>query len=464
MHEDQRARGGTAARPGDPSPRIEDHRYGRLLDGRYRIGVRIARGGMASVYEAVDTRLDRTVAVKIMHPGLGDASTQDDESFARRFVSEAKAAARLSHPNVVAVFDQGRDDSDGTVYLVMEYVPGHTLRDTVGKEAPMSPERALAVLDPVLSALGAAHRAGLIHRDVKPENVLIADDGRIKVADFGLAKAVSADTQHTATNGVLIGTVSYLAPELVVEQRADARADVYAAGVILFELLTGTKPHTGETPIAVAYRHVHEDVPRPSTVVPGIPDYVDALVVRATTRDAGQRPADATVLLHHVRRVVQALHDGVRSDPELVADLMPTARVVEQDSPAGVGGDTTPEPVSSLWGGMPDPIAEEPPSAVPAGSSASPAARKAASCRRPPLAALPTNRSGPPSVLRRRRASRRPSSPGPRSPRSHRPRGRRSGAVAARASRSRWSSSCSRPRSAAPPGGSAGAATPRRPG
>lgn len=352
MHDDKRARGDNAARPGDPSrsSRTEDHQFGRLLDGRYRIGPRIARGGMASVYEAVDTRLDRTVAVKVMHPGLGDATTQDD-SFARRFVREAKSAAGLSHPNVVAVYDQGRDESgDGTTYLVMEYVPGHTLRDTITKEAPMSPERALAILDPVLSALGSAHRAGIIHRDVKPENVLIADDGRIKVADFGLAKAVSAETQHTATNGVLIGTVSYLAPELVVEQRADARADVYAVGVILFELLTGTKPHTGETPIAVAYRHVHHDVPAPSSVVPGIPDYVDALVARATTRDPSLRPSDATVLLRHVRRVVQALHDGVREDPELVDDLLPAARPV--------GSDTTPEPVSSLWDGTPDLLPE----------------------------------------------------------------------------------------------------------
>lgn len=348
MHDDKRARGESAARPGDPAggPRTEDHQFGRLLDGRYRIGPRIARGGMASVYEAVDTRLDRTVAVKVMHPGLGDATTQDD-SFARRFVREAKAAAGLSHPNIVAVYDQGRDESgDQTTYLVMEYVPGHTLRDTITKEAPMSPERALAILDPVLSALGAAHRAGLVHRDVKPENVLIADDGRIKVADFGLAKAVSAETQHTATNGVLIGTVSYLAPELVVEQRADARADVYAVGVILFELLTGTKPHTGETPIAVAYRHVHHDVPAPSSVVPNIPAYVDALVARATTRDPSLRPSDATVLLHHVHRVVHALHDGVREDPELVDDLLPAARKV--------GPDTTPEPVSSLWDGTPD--------------------------------------------------------------------------------------------------------------
>lgn len=364
MRDDQRARGDAAARPGDPR-RTRDHQTGRLLDNRYRIGSRIARGGMASVYEAVDTRLDRTVAVKIMHPGLGDATSHDDDSFARRFVREARSAARLSHSNVVAVYDQGRDETgDGTIYLVMEYVPGHTLRDTITKEAPMSPERALSIIDPVLSALAAAHRAGLIHRDVKPENVLIADDGRIKVADFGLAKAVSAETQHTATNGVLIGTVSYLAPELVVEQRADARADVYAVGVILFELLTGTKPHTGETPIAVAYRHVHHDVPAPSSVVPGLPAYVDALVARATTRDPSLRPADATVLLHHVHRVSHALHSGVRDDPELVDDLLPSSRVREPEEGLDDANDTTPEPVSSLWESTPDLIPRSRPHTV----------------------------------------------------------------------------------------------------
>lgn len=294
---------------------------GRLLDGRYRIGARIARGGMASVYEATDTRLERPVAVKVMHPGLGD-----DDEFAARFVREARHAARLSHPHVVGVSDQG--DDDGTVFLVMEYVPGHTLRDVIRKEAPMAPERALGLMEPVLSALAAAHRAGLIHRDIKPENVLIAAEGtpfagQVKVADFGLAKAVSADTQHTVTGGVLIGTVSYLAPELVVESRADERADVYAAGVVLYELLTGRKPHEGESPIQVAYKHVHEDVPAPSDSVAGLPDFVDALVARATARDREQRPADAAVLLHQVHRVHQALREGVTSDEELTADLLP---------------------------------------------------------------------------------------------------------------------------------------------
>ena len=301
-----------------------DRLSGRLLEGRYRIGARIARGGMASVYEAHDVRLDRTVAVKVMHAGLGDSD--DDRDFAERFEREARSAARLSHPNVVSVYDQG--DDDGTVFLVMELVTGHTLRDSIVKEAPMTPARALAVMEPVLSALAAAHRAGLVHRDVKPENVLIADDGRVKVADFGLAKAVSADTQHTATHGVLIGTVSYLAPELVVDGRSDARADVYAAGVVLYELLTGVKPHDGETPIAVAYKHVHHDVPPPSEREPDLPPYVDALVARATARDRATRPADAGVLLHQVHRVAQALADGVRDDPELTLDLAPTRTAV----------------------------------------------------------------------------------------------------------------------------------------
>ena len=256
---------------------------------------------------------------------------------------EARAAARLSHPNVVAVFDQG--DDDGVVYLAMELVEGRTLRDTIAAESPMRPDRALALVEPVLSALASAHRAGLVHRDVKPENVLIGDDGRIKVADFGLAKAVSADTQHTGTQGVLIGTVSYLAPELVVEGRSDARADVYAAGVVLYELLTGAKPHEGESPIQVAYKHVHTDVPAPSRRVPGLPGYVDALIARATARDPDQRPADAAVLLHQVHRVAQALAEGVAEDEELALDLRPVAPRPEPDPVASVrpGGGTSPE-------------------------------------------------------------------------------------------------------------------------
>jgi serine/threonine protein kinase/beta-lactam-binding protein with PASTA domain len=394
VHEDTHDRGGSPREVASPAAGEADPQVGRLLDGRYRIGPRIARGGMASVYEAHDTRLDRAVAIKIMHAGLGDATT-GDEQFAARFVREARAAARLSHPNVVAVYDQGEDQ--GTIFLAMELVPGHTLRDTIAKEAPMSPERALAILDPVLSALASAHRNGLIHRDVKPENVLIADDGRIKVADFGLARAVNAETQHTATGGVLIGTVSYLAPELVVDGKADARADVYAAGVVLFELLTGHKPHQGESPIAVAYKHVHEDVPPPSAEVPELPAYVDALVARATTRDRSLRPADAGVLLHHAHRVTHALHHGVREDDELVADLLPTpARIPTTD--------TMPEPIRELWD---DPESAHPP-AVPV-----PALREGTTkidTRLPPPTPKRTPPSSPrpaPGVARQRRPPRR---------------------------------------------------------
>ncbi|WP_367650322.1 Stk1 family PASTA domain-containing Ser/Thr kinase [Nocardioides sp. zg-DK7169] len=355
MQTDRHARAGKAASAASPA----DPLTGRLLDGRYRVGRRIARGGMASVYEATDTRLDRTVAVKVMHPGLGD-----DDEFAARFVREAHAAARLSHPNVVAVFDQGNDD--GVVFLAMEMVVGHTLRDTISQESPMSPARAIALLEPVLAALATAHRAGLVHRDVKPENVLIAEDGRIKVADFGLAKAVSADTQHTATGGVLIGTLSYLAPELVVEGRADERADVYAAGVVLFELLTGRKPHEGESPIQVAWKHVHEDVPAPSSLVPGIPAYVDALVARATARDRGQRPADAGVLLHHVRRVSLALADGLSEDADLTEDLRPRPVPESEQTrvvpllPGGAGAEEATAPFAVL---APSDLASPEPSA-----------------------------------------------------------------------------------------------------
>jgi serine/threonine-protein kinase len=287
---------------------------GRVLEDRYVIGERIARGGMASVFLGHDRRLDRQVAVKVMHQGLGD-----DEQFTDRFVREARSAAKLNHPNVVAVFDQGTDAE--LTYLVMEYVPGRTLRDVVRDEAPIRPGRALRLLEQVLLALSAAHAAHLVHRDIKPENVLIAPDGVLKVADFGLARAVSAAT--TATGGTLIGTVSYLAPEIVVNSGTDARSDVYACGAMLFEMLTGSKPHTGESPIQVAYRHVHEDVPAPSSLVPGIPPYVDALVARATARDRDRRSPDAHVLLQQVRAVLRALDAGLDDDPDLTADLQP---------------------------------------------------------------------------------------------------------------------------------------------
>lgn len=300
---------------------VADPLVGRLLDRRYRVEAKIARGGMATVYVATDLRLDRRVALKVMPHALAD-----DSEFAQRFVREARAAARLTHPNVVGVYDQG--DDDGVLFLAMEYVDGRrTLRDVIREQAPLPPRQALAILEEILRAMAAAHESGIIHRDIKPENVLIGPRNQIKVADFGLARAITSATSATATGGVLMGTVSYLPPELVTDGVADARSDVYSLGVLLFELLTGQKPHAGDTPIQVAYKHVHEDVRAPSELVPTVAPYVDAFVARATSRQRDLRPADAHVMLQQLRRVRNAVEQGVLDDPELTDDLTPPVAV-----------------------------------------------------------------------------------------------------------------------------------------
>ena len=279
---------------------VVDSLVGRTVDQRYRIVSRIARGGMATVYEAVDLRLDRIVALKVMHPTLAD-----DATFVSRFEREAKSAARLSHPNVVSVYDQGVDGD--IVFLAMEFVPGRTARDVLREYGALSPSQALVIVEPVLEALDAAHRAGFVHRDVKPENVLISDDGRIKVADFGLARAITPSTASAATEGVLIGTVAYLSPEQVERGVADARSDVYGAGILLYELLTGSVPHAGDTPLAVAYQHVNSDVPVPSAANPDVPPSVDTLADRATRRDPDERYSSATEFLVALRAAQAAL-------------------------------------------------------------------------------------------------------------------------------------------------------------
>jgi len=277
---------------------LADPLAGRLLDGRYAVTARIAHGGMATVYLAMDTRLDRQVALKVMHAELA----RDDE-FVRRFIGEAKSVARLSHQNVVAVFDQG---SDGPfLYLAMEYVPGRTLKDVLRERGRFTPAAALDIMTGVLDGLAAAHASGIVHRDVKPENVLLTADGRLKVADFGLARAQAA-AGHTQA-GLLIGTVAYLPPEQVTGDSTGPRSDVYSAGVVFFELLTGRPPFTGDTPIAVAYQHVNTDVPAPSSLVPGIPAAVDQLVLAATSRDPALRPADAGEFARAVRRVREGI-------------------------------------------------------------------------------------------------------------------------------------------------------------
>jgi beta-lactam-binding protein with PASTA domain/serine/threonine protein kinase len=267
---------------------------GRVLDGRYRVLSHLADGGMATVYVALDQRLDRKVALKVMRADLAN-----DESFVHRFHREARSAAKLSHPNVVAVYDQGEDD--GIVFLAMELVQGLTLRQVMHSEGPLTARAALDIIDPVLQALGAAHSAGLIHRDVKPENVILREDGAVKVADFGLARAI-ATSNTTAQTGLLLGTVAYLSPEQVERGTADARSDVYATGLLLFEMLTGSKAYIGDSPIHVAYQHVHSEVPRPSTRIDTVPPRLDELVARASARNPELRPRDANELLSEVRR------------------------------------------------------------------------------------------------------------------------------------------------------------------
>src|ERR1700677_1386849 len=265
---------------------------GRLLDGRYAVTARIAHGGMATVYLATDTRLDREVALKVMHADLAR-----DSEFVDRFIGEAKSVARLSHQNIVAVFDQGSDGQ--SLYLAMEYVPGPTLRALLRERRWLPWPEALAIMEPILAALAAAHQAGIVHRDVKPENVLITGDGRVKVVDFGLARASAAVGNTRA--GVIIGSVGYIAPEQVIGAPTDARTDVYAAGIMLFEMLTGRQPFSGETPLAVAYAHVNSDVPPVASLVGGIPPALDQLVTAATSRDPQWRAAKAGAFLRAVR-------------------------------------------------------------------------------------------------------------------------------------------------------------------
>ncbi|NDF02085.1 MAG: Stk1 family PASTA domain-containing Ser/Thr kinase [Actinobacteria bacterium] len=270
---------------------------GELIDGRYQIGAVIASGGMATVYSAIDTRLDRPVAVKIMHAHLAQ-----DEDFVARFIREAKAAAAISHPNLISVHDQGWNTGGvPAVFLVMELVSGSTLRDLINQKGRLAPEEVLPILSEVLSALAVAHKAGIVHRDLKPENIMISTEGKIKVGDFGLARAMSAGQTLTADASVLLGTVAYLAPEQVQRGIADARSDVYSLGVVTFEALTGKKPYEGESPIHIAYQHVNERIPAPSTVVTNLPKEIDELVLRATSPDPDLRPANAQELLELVR-------------------------------------------------------------------------------------------------------------------------------------------------------------------
>ena len=286
---------------------------GLLVGERYQVEKLVARGGMATVYLATDIRLERKVALKIIHPHLAS-----DVSFREKFIREARIVAKLSHPNLVNVFDQGQDGE--LAYMAMEYVSGINMRDALREFGVLDAKRALELFEPMLSGLAAAHRAGILHRDLKPENVLLSDDGRIKLGDFGLARSID---NHTGS-GSLIGTVAYLSPELVLRGTADARSDVYAAGIMLFEMLTGKQPFEGDQAVQVAYQHANDNVPAPSTLNNDTPPLLDELVLWATARDPAHRPNDAMELLSVVQRARSELKAGRNNAALGIPKIKPT--------------------------------------------------------------------------------------------------------------------------------------------
>lgn len=375
---------------------MTDPLVGHVVDGRYEVRSRIASGGMATVYLAVDRRLDRDVALKVLHQHLADTGTGD---FVARFRREARTVAKLVHPGLVQVFDQGVDG--GTTYLAMEYVDGTNLRQVLVDRRALPLGEALDLVEQVLEALATAHRAGLVHRDVKPENVLIATDGRTKLADFGLARTV---TEMTTGASVVMGTAAYLAPELISVGTADARTDVYAVGVLLYEILTGRQPFSGTSPVQIAFQHVHNEIPAPSDLVSWMPAEVDDLVRALAARDPADRPVDAAAALAMVKHLRATLDPGslarsagfaadaadqpTEAAPELA--LSPATEVIAQDTsrrdptvvlPLGLGLGPAPNPATEV---SPAPALgpPEPPSYA-----------------RPPAVAPP----GPPPEDRRRR-------------------------------------------------------------
>jgi len=331
-----------------------DSLIGRLVDGRYQIVARVARGGMATVYRAHDTRLNREIALKVMHPHLADGDQA--ASFRERFEREARSAAGLQHHGVVAVYDQG---TDGDMrYLTMEYVPGANLRHLI-RGGDLTLRRSFAVLDVVLSALAAAHAKGIVHRDIKPENVLLEEGtGRPKVADFGLARAIS-EVSNTTT-GTVLGTVAYLAPETISTGHVDARADVYAVGILAFEMFTGRLPHEGEGPIQVAFAHVNSDVPPVSAFAGHLGRPLDLLVRALTARDPGQRPRDAAVALDALRNTFRQIPNEVLDIPAKAAPP-PSAAAVKAARTAVVE-----RPPAGQWVAQRPPQPPVPPAQAPA--------------------------------------------------------------------------------------------------
>ncbi|RJL32284.1 Stk1 family PASTA domain-containing Ser/Thr kinase [Bailinhaonella thermotolerans] len=276
----------------------------RVLGDRYELDGVVGRGGMAEVYRARDVRLDRVVAIKTLRSDLAR-----DPTFQARFRREAQSAASLNHPSIIAVYDTGEDMVNDTAvpYIVMEYVDGRTLRDLLRADRRLMPERALEIVDGILRALDYSHRGGIVHRDIKPANVMLTRAGDVKVMDFGIARAVADSAATMTQTAQVIGTAQYLSPEQARGERVDARSDLYSTGCVLYELLTGQPPFTGDSPVAIAYQHVKEDPVPPSQVDPEIPRWADAIVLKAMAKDAGERYQSAGEMRADIQRALQGM-------------------------------------------------------------------------------------------------------------------------------------------------------------
>ncbi len=306
----------------------------RLLGGRYELDGIVGRGGMAEVFRARDIRLDRIVGVKTLRDDLAR-----DQTFQARFRREAQSAASLNHPSIVAVYDTGEDmvGSLPVPYIVMEFVDGRTLRDLLRDDRRLLPERAAEITDGVLRALDYSHRNGIVHRDIKPGNVMLTRSGDVKVMDFGIARAVS-DGQLTMTQTAqVIGTAQYLSPEQARGERVDARSDLYSTGCLLYELLTGRPPFTGDSPVAIAYQHVKEDPVPPSQVDPEVPAWADAIVLKAMQKD----PADRYQSAGEMRNDIQRALSGAPVAAPMLADTYGAGTRRMGSSATQVAGRTT---------------------------------------------------------------------------------------------------------------------------
>ena len=299
----------------------------RLLGGRYELDGVVGRGGMAEVYRARDIRLDRIVAIKTLRADLAR-----DQIFQARFRREAQSAASLNHPNVVAVYDTGEDMATGVPvpYIVMEYVDGRTVRDLLQDGHRLLPERSLEIIDGVLRALDYSHQAGIVHRDIKPGNVMVTRNGDIKVMDFGIARAMS-DAQATMTQTAqVIGTAQYLSPEQARGERVDSRSDLYSTGCLLYELLTGRPPFTGDSPVAIAYQHVRENPIPPSRVDPDVPAWADAIVLKAMAKSPADRYQTAADMRADLQRAASGL--PVAAAPPTRVDMYPQTQRMGADT------------------------------------------------------------------------------------------------------------------------------------